>query len=685
MVAGWIGALAVLAGLAVTNAGSTTDAYTVPDAPSQQAQKLLDDHGLSDDTSNTVRVAVHNERGIDLVRAPFEHMLSRAKDVFPEATIISPYSDSARDSVSADGTVAYAEIRFDTPPDSETADALENMAPDNLDVAFSGPIFETADSGGPGEGIGLLAAVVVLLVAFGSVLAMGLPILVALFGAGCGVAAIMLAANIFALPSAAVPLAAMLAVGVGIDYSLLVVTRYREGFAAGLGTEHAITDAQTTAGRSVLFAGVTVVISVLGLLVVNMPLVNGVAIGAAVSVAVTMLASLTLLPALLGFVGTKIDRLSLPRRRSRNSHSWAKRWSKSVQQHPWSCAVISVLILITLAIPAAELRLGFATAGSLSPDNTARQAHDMMANGFGPGVNAPLFIAVDARDATSQQRDSATDQIAHRVGEHSDVAQVSPAVHSDDGQVGMLIVTPDEGPHSQSTNNLVHDLRSDVLPETAGDTAISANVTGQTAAAVDFADYTSTRLPLFIGVVLALAFVLLLFVFNSVLVPLKAVVMNLLSIGAAFGIVVAAVQWGWGTAVFQIDTALPVIAWVPMMLVAVIFGLSMDYEVFLLSRIKENYDVGQPNGDAVASGLASTARVISAAAAIMICVFGSFVLGSAIDLAVFGFGLAVAVLIDATLIRMVLVPATMEILGDANWWLPQSIQQLLSRRLGMRT
>lgn len=509
----------------------------------------------------------------------------------------------------------------------------------------------------------------ILFVAFGSVLAMGLPLLVAVFGAGCGVIAVILAANVVDMSSAAVPLAAMLAVGVGIDYSLLVVTRYRHGLADGMDPAQAVGQAQRTAGRAVLFAGTTVVIAVLGLLVMNMPLINGIALGAAVAVAITMCASLTLLPALLGFVGTNIDRFGLRHRRgpAAGRGAFARRWSRSVQRRPWRFAAGGLLALTALTVPAFSMRLGFTDAATLPTSNTARQAYDMLADGFGPGINGPLFAVVDNPSGTAGGAE--LPDLHERIASTPGVAQVSRPIISSDGQLGMLVITPSTAPSDAATTHLARQLRDHVIP-TAVDDPAQAYLTGSTAAAVDFSDYTAARLPTFIAVVLALAFVLLLVVFRSLIVPAKAVLMNLLSIGASFGVVVAAVQWGWASSLFGADHPIPVIAWVPMMMVAVVFGLSMDYEVFLLSRIKEHHDAREPNAEAVANGLAGTARVITAAAAIMICVFASFLLGSATDLAVFGFGLAVAVLIDATLVRMVLVPAVMELLGERNWWLP---------------
>ncbi len=690
IVVGWVAALVLLAVLAGLAPGHTSDQYAVPSSGSQRALQLLREHGLSDDQTGSMRIVFHDRAGLKTpsARAAVEATLTRLRDRLPGAQVTSPFTPAGQAQVSPDQTVAYAQVLLRHPDGSELSHTelsdvpskVSGIAPSlpGLRTAFAGPMFELTSGGGAGEGVGILAAAVILFVAFGSLLAMGLPLLVALFGAGCGVVAVVLVANVIDMSSAAVPLAAMLAVGVGIDYSLLVVTRYREALADGLAPQDAVPRAHRTAGRAVLFAGITVVIAVLGLLVFDMPLLNGVALGAALAVLVTMAASLTLLPALLGFVGTKIDRFGLPHRGGAGGHGTvARRWSRSVQRRPWRYAIGSLVILGVLTAPALGMRLGFPDDSTLPSDNTAHQAYDMIATGFGPGANGPLFAVVDARQPATV--DGALTALRQRVTTTPGVAHVGTPITSSDGQLGMLVITPTTGPSADATATLARRLRDHTIPSTIGATSPAAQgyLTGSTAAILDFSDYTAARLPTFLAVILAVAFVLLMFVFRSLLVPLKAVVVNLLSIGASFGVMVAAVQWGWGSALFGQTTPIPIVTWVPMMMVAVVFGLSMDYEVFLLSRIKEHHDAGQANDEAVANGLASTARVITAAAAIMVCVFASFMLGGTVDLAQFGFGLAVAVLIDATLVRMVLVPAAMQLLGERNWWLPRP----LARRL----
>jgi RND superfamily putative drug exporter len=482
------------------------------------------------------------------------------------------------------------------------------------------------------------------------------------------------------MPSFTLQLVLMLGIGVGIDYALFIVTRYRESLAEGRTPADAIELAIDTAGRAVLFAGTTVIISVLGLLVVGLDVNRALGIAAASGVAATMLASVTLLPAVLGFVGTTIDRLGLPHRRRSGAATagagggfWG-RWSRTLQRRPLVPAVVGFVLLAALALPTFAMRLGFGDASNRPESDTTRQAYDLLAEGFGPGANGPLILAASVPDAASA---AAFDDLLAGLPEVGNVAGATPAIPGESGDVALAQVFPGSGPQDEATTELVHRLRDDVVPAAAGDTALEVHVGGAQAAVVDFADFTGSRLPVFMAVVLGLSFLLLLVVFRSVLVPLKAVVMNLLSIGAAYGVIVMVFQWGWGASLIGAGEPGPVEAWAPMMLFAVVFGLSMDYEVFLLSRIREDYDRTHDNATAVAHGLAGTARVITAAAAIMVVVFGGFVLSADRALQLFGLGLAVAVFLDATVVRLVLVPATMELLGDRNWWIPRWLDRIL--------
>jgi RND superfamily putative drug exporter len=436
--------------------------------------------------------------------------------------------------------------------------------------------------------------------------------------------------------------------------------------------------AADTAGRSVVFAGTTVVIAVLGMLLINVPAVRGLAVGIALGVLMTMLAAVTLLPAVLGFVGRNIDKLGLPHRRRAEGEvreSFWYRWSRVIQRRPWPAAIAGLVVLVLLAAPVLSMRLAFADAGNRPTSDTTRQAYDLLSKGFGPGFNGPLLLAADTPHG---ERDLAVlERLSAQLRTTPGVAFATQPRPNDARNTAILQVFPTSSPQSEATAKLVDRLRNDVIPAATRGAGVDVKVGGLTAGATDYSDYTARRLPVFIGLVLVLSFLLLMLVFRSLLVPLKAVVMNLLSIGAAYGVIVAVFQWGWLKDLIGVAKAGPVEAWAPMMLFAIVFGLSMDYEVFLLSRMREEYDRTGNNAVAVADGLAATARVITAAAAIMVLVFSAFVLGDARAIKLFGFGLAVAVLLDATIVRLILVPATMELLGDRNWWLPHWLDRIL--------
>jgi RND superfamily putative drug exporter len=417
----------------------------------------------------------------------------------------------------------------------------------------------------------------------------------------------------------------------------------------------------------------------MGLWLMKTSIFRGVSIAIAAGVLMTMLASITLLPALLGFVGHNIDKFRIGRRKHAETgdrqSNWY-RWSRVIQRRPWPAAIVGLVVLLLLTIPLLSLRLGFNDAGSRPTSDTTRQAYDLVSEGFGPGFNGPLLLAAETPDAEADF--AALTELSSVLRDTRGVAFATEPQQNEDGSVAIMQVFPTTDPQAEETADLVTRLRDDVIPSVVGD-EVDVNVGGLTAGADDFAAYVADRMPLFVGAVLLLSFLLLMLVFRSLLVPLKAVVMNLLSIGAAYGVVVAVFQWGWGAGLIGVGRSSPIEAWAPVFIFAVVFGLSMDYEVFLLSRIREEYDRTGDNATAVADGLALTARVITAAAAIMVCVFGSFVLGGDVPLKIMGLGLAVAVLIDATVVRLVLVPSTMELLGDWNWWIPKWLDRILPR------
>jgi RND superfamily putative drug exporter len=522
------------------------------------------------------------------------------------------------------------------------------------------------------EMLGLLAAVVVLLVAFGSLLAMGLPIATALLGIGIATSLIAILARFVSTPDFTTQVASMIGLGVGIDYALFIVSRYRDALSRLRPPEEAVVEALTTSGRAVLFAGITVMISVLGMLLMGLSFLYGLAIGTSIAVLIAVSAALTLLPALLGFIGFNIDKLSVHRKnRKRTRVSLWTRWADFVQAHPAPIAVIGFIVLASASLPVFGLRLGMADAGNSPEGNTTKTAYDLTAKGFGAGANGPMLLVADTTKGTNAALGSVTAAL-----QKAGVGFVTPFQPSPNGKAAIATLIPSTGPQDRATESLVHHLRKDVLPQATAGTGISVHVGGQTASGMDFSTQIGKRLPVFIGAVLLLSFLLLLLVFRSVLVPLKAVLMNLLSIGAAYGVMVAVFQWGWFGSIVGVSGA-PIEAWAPMMLFAIVFGLSMDYEVFLLSSVKEEYDATGDNAHAVSAGLALTARLITAAALIMVCVFGTFVLSDLRALKLIGLGLAVAVAVDATIVRIVLVPATMELLGNANWWLPRWLDRIL--------
>ena len=649
--------------------------------------------------------------------------------------VVSPYSEDGARQIAPlgeqAGKIAYAEVKLDEDIDVERGAELQKKiaeaAPkiDGVDVEFGGQIFAEFESPSS-EILGLAFAIVILILAFGSVLAMGLPVGVSLFGIGIGGISVALLSNVFTIPDFATVLGVMIGLGVGIDYALFIVTRYREQLHAGHTVREATSIAIDTAGRAVVFAGTTVVISLMGMLIMGVSFVTGLAIGAASVVAVTIVASVTLLPALLGFAGERVEltrwrgliaaglaalalvgaglnftplllafpvavvvliagffagplKREVPMRRQKPlRETIAYRWSRVVQRHPWASVFIGALLLIGMALPVFGLRLGFSDEGNFPENTTTRKAYDLLAEGFGPGFNGPFLMVAELPDGFDAE---ALAPIEAAVQDDPGVVFVTPAMPNDEKDPAAATavqwaVIPTSSPQAEETTDTVNRLRADVLPAAERAAGVDVALTGSVPVQVDFSEYLASRLPYFFGAVLALSFLLLMAVFRSLLVPLKAVVMNLLSMGAAYGLVVALFQWGWLNGITGIQTG-PIEPFVPMMLFAIVFGLSMDYEVFLLSRVREEWQRTGDSHTSVADGLAATAKVITAAAAIMVFVFGSFVLESDRIIKLFGVGLASSIFLDATVVRMLLVPATMELLGDKNWWLPGWLDRLL--------
>ena len=685
----WIVALVGFVFLQGAAGGDYSTDFSLPGADSQKAFDLLEDR-FPQVAGDTADIVFRADQGIDdpEVKGAMQKLFADISDVDRVVDIDSPYSERAAGQISPDGTIAFGTVHFSAVEGQqvpvEIADEVKALAAnaetDGLTIEPGGSVIQFSEFEEPGgaEGIGILFAILILLITFGSVLAMGLPIGTALFGIGIGLSLVMLFANFVSVPDFTPQLASMIGIGVGIDYALFIVTRYRQHLHQGLDPEQATMVAITTSGKAVLLAGTTVVISLLGILLMGFAFVEGLALGGAATVAVTMIAAVTLLPALLGFVGRSVDRWRLPwfhQDESRHEETLAHRWSRVIQRFPWPAAIVGLAILVLLSLPLFSIRLGFADASSASTERSSRRAYDLLSEGFGPGFNGPLLLATEVNSEDDVQ---ALESVGQELARTEGIAAVTPPQVNPDGNAAVLTAFPTTSPQDEATTDLVESVRDDVIPSVSGDTAIF--VGGLTAATTDFADANAERLPILISVVLGVSFLLLVVVFRSILVPVKAAIMNLLSISAAYGAIVAVFQWGWLKDLLSVETSAPIEAWVPMMLFTILFGLSMDYEIFLLSRIREEYVRTRDNGLAVANGLASTARVITAAAAIMVTLFMVFVLGfdeRAIKL--FGFGLAFAIFIDATIVRMVLVPATMELLGEANWWLPKWLKRSLPR------
>ena len=595
----------------------------------------------------------------------------------PASTLALGEADAvASGEISADGRVALVTIQY---PVMEALDAgdLDNLkeavnevrAESTLQIEMGGDLFLNFEEpeNNAAELIGLLVAMAILLLAFGSVIAMGLPIGLAVFGLALGIAAMPLITYLIEIPSWAPQMASMIGLGVGIDYALFIVTRHREFLARGMTVEESVGRAVATAGQAVIFAGGTVVIAILGLAVAGVPFMTAAGVATSIIVALMVVASVTLLPALLGLSGHAINRFGIHRRhgaRRTAGAGWA-RWGRHVSRHAVAYAVGTTVFLLALTAPVLDLQLGFPDEGTLPTSRTERQAYDLTADGFGPGVNGPLVVAVDISEDPT-----VVEPLAAAIAADAGVAAVAPPEMDETAGVATIVVVPTSSPQDAATFETVERLRSEVFPEALGDSPATAHVGGQTASFGDVANRVTERLPWFIAAVVLLSFLLLMVVFRSILVPLKAALLNLLSIGAAYGVLVMVFQWGWGKDLIGLEGPVPIVSFIPMFMFAVLFGLSMDYEVFLLSRVREEYVATGDNDASVINGIASTARVITSAALIMISVFAGFVLGDDPVIKMMGLGLATAILVDATIVRIVLVPATMKLMGDANWWLP---------------
>jgi putative drug exporter of the RND superfamily len=684
VVLAWVAGLALAAAASAAFAGDFTADYAAPGSDSARAQALLADRFPSR-SGDTVDVVVRAEAGAadPAVQAAVADLLGTLADQPHVAAVEDPYA--APGAISADGRTLLAHLRLDVtnPVDMPIADTerlletAEQAQQPGLEVALGGQSVQLAEQGEIGsEGIGLAAAAIILLLTFGSVVAAGLPLVVAVAGLAVSGALIGLVAAVVDVPDWSTSLAAMMGIGIGIDYVLLMVTRFREWRAAGLDTDSAAVATLDTAGRSVLVAGSTVVVSMLGLFAMGLSFMRGAALVTIVGVLVVMVAAVTLFPALLGYFGGWIDRLRLPLGRRRPvqiaagghvvpSRGWV-RWSRLVDRHSVIAAVAGVALLLALAAPFLGVRFGFPDAGNDSEGKSTRHAYDLVSAGFGAGANGPLVLVADLSGSDVSSLSALTDELTATQG----VSTVTPAQLSSNGDTALLTVVPTTGPQDQATEDLVRTLRDDLVPAATDGTGVTVHVGGVTATAIDSTANIAQRLPLLIGGVVALSMLLLLVSFRSIAIPVTAAFMNLLSVAAAYGVVALVLEGGWAGQLIGIDTETPMPAFIPVLMFAVLFGLSMDYEVFLVSRMRESWLRARDNSQAIVDGLAGTGRVVTAAAAIMVAVFAAFIPSPEVFLKVIGVGMAAAILVDATVVRMLLVPAIMHLTGRANWWLP---------------
>jgi putative drug exporter of the RND superfamily len=684
----WVVAVAALIGLGQNVGGEFSEEFGIPGTESYEAQELLQERFV-EQSGGSARVVFHSAEGTLADpdnAAAVEATLGSVRDLETVSVVGDPLAGRGG-AVAADGTIAFADVRYRLPigelgSDSvdELDEAVEVGRDLGLQVELSGELpsyYQSPHIGGAELAFKVGAALLIMLLAFGSIIATGLPLGLALFGLAAGAGLIRLLAAVVDVPSSSLLLGVMLGLGAGIDYALFIVTRHRQNLAEGADVLDSIGRANATAGQAVIFAGGTVIIAIGGLVVAGIPAATIMGASAAIVVAIMVLASVTLLPSLLGFAGEGIDRLRLPGMKARveaGANNFWGRWARHVAERPWRYLAASVLVLGLLAVPVFDMRLAMPDASTASEEETRRQAHELLVEGFGAGFSGPLVLTIDL---PSENPEPTLAALGEAIAADEQVAQVSPAMPNEAGDTAVMQITPVTGPSEQETEDLVHRLREGTIPQTLAGTDAAAYVGGITASNIDLTDRASERLPWFIATVIALSLLLLMMVFRSVWVPIKAAAMNVLSIGAGYGAVVAVFQWEWFGGLFGLDGPVPVVSMVPMLMFAILFGLSMDYEVFLLSRTREEYLRSGDNTDSVVAGISNTARVITSAALIMIVVFTGFALGDNIIIQQIGLGLAVAVLIDATIVRVALVPSTMVLLGDRNWWMPRWLDRLL--------
>jgi RND superfamily putative drug exporter len=696
VVIAWVLGLVLMSVVSKAVGTAYSNSFDLPNTESTKAIDLLQS-AAPKQAGDTDTIVVGTSDGAKVtdpaVRSRVEAMLKDVAQLPHVSSIVSPFGRGGEGQVSKDGTVAFATVTFDTQAQDisipaaqtfvKTARAAEGP---NLVVAVSGQVAQQANPQSiGGAGLGILAAGVVLFIVFGSLLAMTLPLVSALVSLGTALALIGLLSNVLRMPEFSGQLVLLIGLGVGVDYALFIVSRHRQSLLAGRSVESSVIIALDTSGRAVLFAGIIVCIALLGMFALGISFLYGLAVAASIGVLFTMAAALTLLPALLGFLGPRVlsrkQRRALPQGGPDGMHGggfWS-RWSSTIERRPIAWGLAALVLTVALALPFLSLRLGSSDEGNDPKGTTTRTAYDLLAKGFGPGFNGPLQITAQLNSVSDK---AALQRVADAVGSQPGIVGVTKPViiPTENGtRVAVFGAYPSTAPQDAATTQLIDRLREQTIPDAVRGSTLAVYVGGITAIFTDFARVLSSKLPLFIGVVVLLSFLLLALVFRSLLVPLVAAVMNLLSVAAAFGILTAVFQWGWLGSVFGVSRTGPIESFLPVMLFAILFGLSMDYEVFLVMRIHEEWLRTGDNREAVRIGLAATGRTITAAATIMVLVFGSFILGGQRIIKEFGLGLSAAILFDAIVIRSALVPSLMLVIGKANWWFPAWLDRILPR------
>jgi RND superfamily putative drug exporter len=757
----WLVILVALAGWARTLGTDVNDNLTLPGTGSQAATDLLSERFPSQANGTnpvTLRAPAGEKITASKFKTPIDDTVKAFKNDPDVRDATSPLSSSGKSLLAKKSNIGYIALNLKPSPSQLSLDDAERIADlaepaekAGLKVGFGGYLGQKISKPATeiSEVIGLGMAVIVLLFAFGTVVAMGLPIITAIFGLICGLSIITLLSHISEVPTVAPTLATMIGLGVGIDYALFIVTRHLEQRRDGLETRESIARSCASSGGAVVFAGCTVMVALLSLAVVNIPLVTALGYTSALIVFVAVCAAITLLPAILGIVGDGIDKLPIPlphRKPDDHPHGWA-RWGENVANHPIPAAVVALVILVVLALPALNLYLGQQDNGAMPKSTDARKAYDSLTSGFGAGANGPLLISVDmskqpakadqkqidkinsgeqdnkdkankqaqqqeeqleaqgmppdqAQTQVQPQLNKQLDQISSKASDQrkkaenlgtdprlqdlrddlkktSGVKSVTEPLVNKGGTAAVLNLTPTTAPSDEATANLVTKLRDDTIPKATKGKNMTVDVGGTTAGYVDLAAAISHKLIITIGVVVALSFVLLLLAFRSIVIPLTAGLMNLVSIGAAFGVVSAVFEKGWGASLVGLSGEVPIVSFVPLMMFAILFGLSMDYEVFLMTHIREHWLETGDNKESVIRGIATTGRVITSAALIMVSVFFAFILNGDPTVKQFGVGMGVAVAVDATIVRCLLVPAVMVLVGKANWWFPHWMDKVI--------